>query len=60
MFDIPSWEVITGPAPIDWCEENYNQNPYIAELNNTITNVAYIVAAVVLLMNTKVTLGSPL
>ena len=58
MFDIPSWEVIMGPAPIDWCEENFTQISYIAEVNNTFTNLAYIVAAAVLLSNTKVSLGS--
>ena len=58
MMQIPTWEVITGPSPIDWCEENYKQSNHIAEVNNTITNAAYCIAAVLLLQKTKVSLSS--
>lgn len=50
MVDIfPSWEVVRGPAPIDWCEANYAQSGSVAELNNTITNAAYVVATAALI-----------
>jgi len=52
----PTSEVLWGSAPIDWCEANFVQNVAgfkIAEINNTITNAAYILAAIALLKNSK-------
>jgi hypothetical protein len=44
--------VHVGNSPIDWCEENYvNLNfPNIAEFHNTITNSAYIIASIILII----------
>jgi hypothetical protein len=53
----PSKETIWGVAPIDWCEENYTESTTIAELNNTITNIAYIIAAILLLWNMNTSVG---
>jgi len=53
---LPSSEVMWGSAPIDWCEANYVQNVAgfrVAEINNTTTNFAYILAALTLLGNSK-------
>ena len=52
----PSSDVLWGSAPIDWCEANYVQDVAgfrVAEINNTITNAAYILAAVFLMRNSK-------
>ena len=50
FFKIPTWEVITGPSPINWCETDYDYINYpfgnlFAEYHNTITNIAYIISA---------------
>jgi hypothetical protein len=38
------WSTFFGPAPIDWCEENYAMNIFhIAEFHNTWTNIFYII-----------------
>ena len=36
------WGQATG---INWCEEDYDIHPYIAEYYNSLSNAAYIVAA---------------
>ena len=39
-----AWEVLMGPAPIDWCEENYQFKSFnIAEIHNTWTNIFYVI-----------------
>lgn len=50
FLQIPSWETITGPSPINWCESDFDYvgypfGRYFAEYHNTITNVAYILSA---------------
>lgn len=46
MSLFPSWDTVLGAAPIDWCEANYvEEGSRLAEYNNTITNLAYLVAA---------------
>lgn len=34
-------------APIDWCEDNYRLSSYVAELWNTLSNLSYLVVAVI-------------
>lgn len=43
-----SYNPFWGPptATIDWCEENYLFNPYIAEVVNSLTNIGFILLAV--------------
>jgi hypothetical protein len=54
MDIFPSWSVILGKAPIDWCEENYVGDHAellgfrVAEYHNTLTNGAYCLAAILL------------
>lgn len=53
---LPSSDVLWGSAPIDWCEPNYVQDVAgfrVAEINNTVTNAAYVLAAVVLMRSSK-------
>ena len=47
---IPSYEVLWGPAPIDWCEPNRPEHNLfgVKELHNTWTNVGYMLAALLL------------
>jgi hypothetical protein len=52
----PSSDVLWGSAPIDWCEPNYEQDLAgfrVAEINNTVTNAAYVLAAVSLMRSSK-------
>lgn len=49
----PTWAVISGPSPINWCEPDFVNTSLsfrFAEFHNTITNLAYIVAACLLLV----------
>jgi len=39
------WSILTLPAYIDYCEPNYYFTPHIAELFNTLTNLAFIASA---------------
>jgi hypothetical protein len=50
----PSTETLFGPSPIDWCEANYVSDVSgfrVAELHNTWTNAAYVIASLFLLLN---------
>ena len=51
----PSWQTVSGPSPIDWCEANFDgENSVllgvrVAEYHNTYTNGAYVMASLLLL-----------
>lgn len=49
FFDYPdtAYPAYWGPvtATIDWCEENYLFSPYIAEMINSLTNIAFVMLA---------------
>lgn len=47
--EVGYWGIPT--ATIDWCEENYVVSPYIAELVNTVTNLAFVCFAGFALVN---------
>jgi hypothetical protein len=38
--------ILTLPAPIDWCEQNYNIHTSIAEFWNTISNITFLIVGI--------------
>lgn len=52
---IPSYVVIFGPSPINWCEPdnfNYFIGPFkVLEFHNTLTNASYVIGAAFLILN---------
>jgi len=36
------WEILTSPAPINYCEADYEHSSYIAEYWNTLTNIGFL------------------
>jgi hypothetical protein len=55
LFQVPTHDILFGPAPIDWCEPNRAQtNPYgWEELHNTYTNLAYVIAGISLFLKSR-------
>ncbi len=48
IFQTPTYDILFGPSPIDWCEENHpERNPWQwEELHNTWSNIVYVILGV--------------